>query len=95
MADPRDRRSPFSDDDRTPPVRPPSAATALAWSEDCDADAERLHRIEVDARELAREFRALAETFRAWELATPDPELRTRAYARLLDMRERMRSIGK
>lgn len=90
---PRDRRSPFSEEDKTPPVRPPSAATALMWSQDCEADARRLNEIEIAARELAREFRALAETFRAWELATPDPELRTRAYARLLDMRERMRAI--
>lgn len=93
MSGERKGREWMDDDERTPPTRPPSVDTARLWADDCEGDAKRLDRIEIQAREIARQMRALAEMFRAWELSTPDPELRSRAYARLFDLRQRMKDL--
>jgi hypothetical protein len=84
----------IDDPDKTPPVRAPSGALALLYSEECDADAARCDRIEIQAREIAREMRALAEMFRAWEHGAPGGDLKGRAYARLFDLRQRMKELG-
>ncbi len=86
------------DSDRTPPARPPSIETLMSWASECDSDARRCEGVELKAAELASEFRALASTFRSWEDAppseVPDITLRNGAYARLLDLRERMRGLA-
>lgn len=93
MADKRSDhpRATLGDDDITPPVRPPSVELAKLWAQECDQDAKRCDAVEISARETARELRAMAEMFRAWELADPDPELRNRAYARRYDLMQRMK----
>jgi hypothetical protein len=90
-----ERRTPawMLDSDRTPPARPPSVATLLLWADDAMADARRCDALELKAAELAAEFRALADAFRAWEHSPPDVTLRNGAYARLIDLREQMKGL--
>lgn len=83
------------DPDKTPPVRAPSGALAILYSEECEADARRADAKETEARSVAREMRALADMFKAWEHGRPGEDLRSAAYARLFDLRQRLKELGK
>lgn len=81
------------DETPTPPVRSPSVALVISWAEDCDADADRCEDAARKLLVLAKDFRAFASAFRAWEHGKPDPKLRDEAYAKLADLRIQMRDL--
>lgn len=83
------------DSDRTPQARSPSGAMLILWGDDAAADARRCDDIELRAAELAAEFRSLADAFRAWEHSPPDVHMRNGAYAKLLDLRARLKELGR